>query len=292
MNKITVRLNDTLQSIKGTLSLSDEQFSELLGETPAVYKKIVEGRSRYTIRHLDSLSQSLGLNFSLLFSGKIDYRALYSKYHGHALTLPERYDDPSHKLARTRALKSMLHFIGLDSSYRRAARILSKLQVTPAHLGDPDEFISARLTADFLGKLRPEQFSDEQIRSMGSMTLAIAQDTPAGLALSAYATPKDVYRAIHEELRHLADRLWEYRLMSLTDTGCVVHITPQEQTLETFKDDPLGNRELCLFLQGVYSSFLLAVRPSELAKVFETECMYQGGRRCIYHVFWNREHSI
>ena len=279
-------LRRTVDKIRQTLVLNDSDFIEVVGMKLSTFQRIKRGQADYTLRHIETLCHALDLNISLVFSGDIDYVALSKAFAGDYRTVPERYANPKQQVARVRAVRSMIHFAGVSRSYEFAGRILSRLQLVPEQLLNPDDFISPLIGIDLLREFKTEGMADESFKHMGNMTLGVIRDSRLGKDMAEKESPTALYRAIFEEFGDSFDRLWSYRLIKINAVGCTMEVRQQESTSDSFASPVIGNRQTCLFLQGVFSSFL-GTQNNRYARLLETECMYQGGARCVYHLHWD-----
>lgn len=272
-------------TIQEALGLSDSEYLKILEITPKEFNKIKNSQSKFTTVAIGNLCDALELDIDRVFSGDIDYEAMCKHRHGENLTLPEKYSVPSQSLATARSILSKFSFLDryYDPGYSR--RLMRKFQIRPQIFNHPDLRVSPVIGIDIMKQLVRDGFDEHDLRLMGNHTIDVYRKTKLGRELSRFKTAKEIYRAMHEELMHYFDGLWDYQLTKLTDKGCTVAVTTKQRISDVFSDHTVGSREICLFRQGTYMTILSNIYP-DVARLLESECMYSGGKRCIYHIYW------
>jgi hypothetical protein len=277
------RLRRTVSNIRAAIEVDECTFSEMLGIGRDHYSRIVQGAEDYSIINLDSLSKAIELDIDLLYSGKIDYAALAKQFRGD-FALPERYSLPEQRIGRIRALKSIHCFLGSMYSFDYADGVFRRLQIKNIHLQNSSDFVGIWAVANVLAELKRDGLAAEIFQALGTMTTAV--DNKIDAAYSTLPNAKQLYRAVFEQYAEFFDRAYRYKLLRLTDRGCTMSVSLNDETPDRLKTSHFGNKQTCLFLQGVFSSFLRCT-DNRFATVLESECMHEGGSRCVYHLRWN-----
>ncbi len=166
-----------------------------------------------------------------------------------------------------------------------ASQVLSRLQLEIHQFKSPDDFVSPLVGMDFLNELERSGFQSNEISLLGTMTSSVARNTPFGQALRKMKNARELYRSVFEEHQDSFDKVWSYRLLSLNSDGCTMEVKPRAESQDLFKSATVGNRQVCLFLQGVFKSLVHSI-DHQLICLTESECLYQGGSRCVYHLTW------
>jgi hypothetical protein len=279
------RLSQGFVATRQALGLDVGSFTEKLGMSPARYRRLIWGMAEPTMAEIEALASVSETHIDLFMSGEVDFKTMARHAHSNRTAIPEHYATREHKLARVRAVQVIYEHVRFHRGEPEARRILRRRQCHPEAFRDAASLISPKIVEDLLKDLRQDGLSDEQLRGVGTMTLNVNQGAIAR-KLAGRATPRALYEYVHEELlQHHYDRINHYRLLKMTDTGCVVGVSTQDEAKEAFRTDTVGTREMCLFRQGVYSSFLANLIP-RFAKVEESQCMYSGASHCIVHLSW------
>jgi len=285
VNSHRIHIRKCIQGIKEAIGTSDTKFIDILQITSRQWKRIQNGAEDYSIQNIVNLCDAIGLNINLISKGKIDYVTIAEQFNNNLYILPARYEVAQEKLSKMRSVHTIFHALVLMNGYDYAKRIFSRFQVSPYAISKPNDVVSLRLITDILSELRKEKFSNDHIMKIGTMANAINGSDILGKKFSHCTSPKDVYRAMHEEFMVYFDKNWKYKLLKLSKYKCVVEIKTKPKTSEIFKRKIVGSREGCLCRQGIYAS-ILALREAKLAKIKETECMYVNSKRCVYHLSW------
>lgn len=286
LNELDSRLLNTLRHVRKVIQVGEAEFSEMLNMDVDSYRRMNSGLLPVSLVHLLSLEKAIDLNIDVLMSGQIDYKSLQLRYCKNEVVIPERYADKTHQLAKVRAVKSMIQSVTQLRGEEYASRILGRLQLNGVQLNDPDQGVSPQIGIDLLRELERSGFRKEEISYLGAYTMEIARDTPAGRVLGCSKNASELYRMMFEEFAHTFDQVWSYQLMSLTSNECRIKISQNPRTLDVFRSTQLGNRNTCLYLQGVFSSLATHVEKFP-AKLTETSCMYHGDLACVYDITWS-----
>ncbi|MBI3542095.1 MAG: hypothetical protein HY075_02310 [Deltaproteobacteria bacterium] len=203
-----------------------------------------------------------------------------------ALSLPERYADPKQKLVRARSIRAIAQYVRLLRGNAYTESRFRALGTQQAQFAEQDGFASPLFADDLLTSLAHDGFTDFQIRQMGSTTLLTNHRSRLASVLSKPVSPRQLYEDLHEQHLHHYDQIWTYRLLHIDAKGCIAEARPRESVSELFKTKHVGSRRMCLFREGVYAAVLGHI-SSRLAKTAETECVFLGDSRCLYHMSWD-----
>lgn len=279
------KLCKTVARIQHTIGLSSPHFAELIGMHKKRYDKILNNKASFRIADLEALAEALGLNIGNLINGSIDYGTLGERFCGNLGAIPEKYNSIEQHFSRARGLQVIWQHLELYYDAEYAKQIFSRLQISSEIFRDPKAFVSPLIGVDLLAELCSDGFTGNQIRSIGTTTL-LANSKDIGKLLRSCRTPKEIYTFIHEAFPPYYDRVFLYKLDRLTNDGCTVRVSPQEEAMDTFKNLNFGSRSICLFKQGVYISFLANIK-NEFARIVESSCLFAGDKYCSYHISWN-----
>ncbi len=281
-----IQLRLTLGRIRDAIGCSKDQFREYLQLSFNEFDEIDQGRKSFDVQSLQSICNQTGLSLSSLFSGKIDYLALAKQHSGDRYFLPERYLPPEHQLGRARSILGILKYVESLHGFPYSRNLLSRLQISRACLLDHEAFISPLVGVDLLNLLCQEGFDAGHLSEMGRMMYHVSNNTPISKILGRASSPSELYRTLHEEIPGHFDQAFHYRLTKLTSDSCTTTAVPTEETQELFRSNRFGTKSMCRFKQGVLSAFL-GYLTNRFATVVESECMYEGGAKCVYHLSWD-----
>src|SRR6478672_4755925 len=90
------KLKETLRRIQFSIQLTDGELRNILQINKSDYEKFWSGKSEIELSSLASLSEHLSISLDLIFSGKIDYRALGRQFKSKLPEIPEKYQNPDH----------------------------------------------------------------------------------------------------------------------------------------------------------------------------------------------------
>ena len=278
-------ISAVLVQIQDSIDLDDRSFSDLLEITPSAFAKIKAGNTTCPLKNLYALCDKLELSVGQVLKGNIDLAALDQQFHGNAATFPDKYQNPRHQLGKARALLGLFDY--LDTYYGKevSRSIRQQLQIRAQAFSDPMLPVSPMILIDALQRTQEIGLSDIEIKFSGTHNLLINRDTLLGKLLAAKSSAKELYRSIHEELRGYYDQLFDYQLVKLHSESCSIRVQLKESIQDVFSTFTLGNRQVCLYKQGVYASFLGNIQ-GPLARIQESQCMYKGDESCVYHLSW------
>ncbi len=282
---LNARLRRTVGRIKDSVGVDRRTFQDMLGVLPSRYAELRFQKSDFSIDEIYSLADALKLDMDLLFSGRIDYQALARQFKGDLTALPERYQNDVEKMARARAAQVIFAHLSLYHGEDYARSYFRRIQIHPEAFSNPTDFIHPRITTDLIKGLGRENYSEDQIRGVGTMTLALFPEV-VRKRLLASRTPRELYSYILEEYApRQYDRIYHYKLESLSADRCRVVSQITELAQSVFVHDPIDNREACLYRQGVFSSFY-GVLGKKLAQIEEVSCVHLGDRKCEIDIVW------
>jgi hypothetical protein len=274
-DRICLALGISKTNLLGVLQLSEEQFD-----------KIERGHAHFPIESLTHASDTFDVSLRGILSGDIDYGVLARHHGGDDHALPERYSNPEHFLARKRSVMGIMHYIRRLQGQDMVRDILRRVQVKPNHFADPEERMSPYLIKDLFTEAIASGFEQSHLREMGKSALEINKQTRVGAILSRATSPTELYSELHEKImdRHY-DKIFNYRIQSLTKTGIVMETTVNREGHEMLGTPLFGSRGVCLYKQGVYASFLGHIK-FQYFNFRERACMYLGDDRCEFELSW------
>jgi len=285
LNKLNFGIRRSVFAIFSALDLSDQEVLDLLELSDREFTKIRNGLN-FQLETLELLCSKLNITLDHLSKNSIDYIALAQQFSGACFAFPEKYCDPQGKLARTRTVLGVYSYLQAGHGFRYANGILRKLQLHPSLFSSPDDMVSSFLIQDLLDEMSKSRFTDKALIEMGKNAVNINKNTNIGKLLCPSKSPKELYERVHAEvLGAHYDMIFNYHLANANDEGVKMITTIKTDAQEALKTKVFGNRQLCLYKQGVYASFLGHISKSNYNLV-ESECLYLGGTQCVFHVTW------
>lgn len=282
---LNARLRQTIVKIQDSIEVERRTFQEMLGVSTSRYADIQFRKMDFSIKELYSLSNSLSLDLDLLYSGNIDYQALAKQFKGDLTALPERYQNTHQKMARARTIQIIFSHLCFYHGESYARAYLRRFQVRPEAFLNSTEFIHPKITTDLISGLSQENYSEDQIRGIGTMTLSMLPPL-VKQKLKKY-TPRNLYSYILEEyVPKQYDRIYTYKLDRISSERCRIISKSTELAKSIFSNKPVDNRETCLYRQGVFTSFY-GVFGKRLAKIEEVSCIHRGDSQCVTDVVWD-----
>lgn len=279
------RMRLILKELKHALGVDARTFMDLIQVSAMDYRQILKGTSEASIAGLHHLARSIHVNDSALYTGEIDFEAVGRQFRGDHHAVPKRYQDPMHQLSRTRGVQVLLTYFMVHRGAAFVDRILKTLQIRQEFFTDANRYISSKIVLDLFQQLTVQGIALDEMMHVGMLNIAL---TPTELkkTLGAIHDPRQSYLYFHEELiTKFYDRMFDYRLRKISNAGTVGEVHVREEAQDIFKEKILGSKAMCNYRKGVYSSHLLHSK-SKVATVLESECMYEGGHRCVYHLSW------
>ena len=279
-------LSTSVSRTRDCLGVNHKTFRNMLGMTLTRYTDVVLKKDEFSIQELQNLADTLDFDIDLLFKGKIDYVALAKQFRGDRTVFPERYADESQQFGRARTGTVIFSHLAAYHGESYAREYFRRFQLYPEAFAEPSAFVNPVIHFDLVGGMTKEGYSEEQIRSIGTMTFALS---PPELhrKLAWLKAPKTLYSYVYEELlRTQFDRMFDYQLTGFTDTGCKTVVRPRQEAQDAFKRKIVDNRQSCLYRQGVASSFLANISP-HFAEIHEESCVHHGDKLCAYEINWN-----
>lgn len=278
------KIENLLNCIQVKFQLKPEDFLKAMTLTEAEYQEILMGRRSYSLVHLLSLANALGLSIDLLLTGTLDVDAAARRYAGERHIFPSRYSKSAQALIRARAMRVAICYLDTHVGRMSTDAILERLQVYRDQFDDTAKFISPLIFFDLLEVLGQSGYTDAHFRMLGTMTLVV-EENKIGRLLKSASSPRELYKSVCDLLMGQYDRLSLYLPQKLTMTDLVLKVLPSEEGKDAFHANVIGNRGSCLYRQGVAMSFLANILPA-YAEVHESRCVHVGDSHCLYHVNW------
>lgn len=280
------RLRQTIFRIQDCLDVNRKTFLEMMCISSERYAQIAFQKSDITILELYSLAKALDLDLDLLYSGKLDFLEIARRFRGDLKAVPERYSDHSKMLGRARAAQLIFTHLTVYRGEAFARSYFKRLQLYPEAFSNPTDFVHPQIAMDLMKNFSKEGYSEDQIRGIGSMTLALTPE-PLRKQFLLTKTPKNLYSYLIEEYGPRSyDRMFHNCLDRITNDSCRVIISTTQLAQEVFGNHPIDNRESCLYRQGVFSSFV-SIFGQNYAKIQEISCVHRGDEKCILDIVWN-----
>lgn len=279
-------LSRTVRRIQLAAHSSDNEFREIIGITDSEFRAKCVGSRSFDLKDLQKVCDHFDLSLDRVLDAEIDYLALEQRVHGNKSAVPEKYSDPERKLARGRTALSIIEYLNDKFGYEITNAVTRRLQVSVGAFSDPDSFVNPYLISDLLSEMSILGIEREHLLEVGKSACKINSATRVGKLLSGASTPMALYSIWHEELMddHY-DRLFNYRIERLSCRGLTMVATPRWDALDRLGGEVFGNREVCLYRQGVYRGFIMHIRE-EPARLLETSCTYLGDSCCTYVLSW------
>lgn len=277
-----VPLEDTLERIRATLQFDSDEWQSVLGITQKEQIRMSAKSQAPSAQAILQLAEHLNLNFESILRGEIDYGILAARRKGNDLILPEKYTVGAFSKLRTSS-----HLLGyLESFYgwRSRVRVLRHFQISEATLQTPDSNISIRFLTDLCDWLIKNQYPKELIFNMGKYSVVSNFHSPLGDQFRKCSSTKEMYENLFSDLaKRYYDRNHRYRLISLSESECVVEATNEPDVLEALKAKTLGSPQVCLVRSGGFSSIPGYLRLPH-AEVQEIACQHRGDAACRFRI--------
>lgn len=280
-----LKLARTVENVREAIGVDHYTMSNILAMTLDDYQLARICKKDFPVDSLIGLCEEVDLSINLLFSGKIDFAALRKSYFSDKVVWPEQYADPSHFLARSRGVQSVLKFMSRTYTPEFCKMILRRLQLKSFYFQDQEQFLSPQIGADLVFELSKEGATEGDFRSMGEASFELLKNSGLGKVLSGAKSPRALFGLAQDNGMSWFDRFFEYRIIQLREDGCIMTSTPQEMSFDLFHSKDLGNKQMCYFKQGVFRSIIGCV-GYDFAELRESECFYEGASHCVYHLSW------
>ena len=229
----------------------------------------------------------MGVNVDQVESSRVDHATLRADFLKSNYS-PDKYANSDHHLGRARAIWGCFQYVKSIYGYAYAKSVLRRIDMEPAHvalLHERGDLVSPRMGEDLLSLLSLDGLDVQHFFEIGASMPKINCNSPIARSLAATASPKELYRDVFDKYSELWDVAFRYRIDQLDDDGCVATISPSFDVYDRLRSPLIGNKHVCRFKKGNFSS-LLKYRQTTSARILESECLYEGGRYCRYHVAW------
>lgn len=280
-NKLRILLCD----LRDALDYSDPEWADYLGLSSSQYRKFRDGSWDLPVNALYSLSKNAKLDLKALLEGEINLSQLARENalkKASDFRLPDKYATSafSKRLSSINILDCVEEFFG----WRLRFQALKRLGISEAAFLDPNKRINIQFLADLCRVLKESGMNEKSITALGAHSVITYMDTPIGKQLARYKTLPSVYEKLFEDLigKYL-ERNFFYRLLSLSDTECVIEGRPNAELQEAFHTEKVGNQYFCMTKVGVASS-VPGYLGLPFSKVKETKCIHRGDPACWFHV--------
>ncbi len=287
MSEFIGTLNNTVSSIREAINIGHREFLDVLKLTQKDYLRIINGLDDYSIENIYELSEHFDLSLDNLVTGKVDYRALARQCNGDLKAMPEKYSDERLNFGRARTIIGVEKYISRVCGENVSKMIFRKLQVNRLSFDDPDERVNTHFMMDLFKECVDEGLDPIHLVEMGKASLSVNKNTIVGKTLSAARTPKELFEILHGTLlgAHY-DNGFDYKIHELKNDSMVLHIERLKDAHEIMGVPTIGNRQLCLYKQGAYGSFICNLNIP-YPTVVESQCVYLGHPKCVYHISWD-----
>lgn len=285
-SEFNIKLNSTIRKIQTAINVTDEKMSEIMDMPLRKYRSTQAGHSHYSLNNLDALCEALHITISGLMHNSLELKTVVQQFNGSLLAVPERYSGLVH--SRSRCITGILNYAQIykqdDPNY--GVRTLRKLQLHPEHFKNGNSLISSNIIKDLLENLSKSGFDDESFKEMGMSTLTTYLNSELGKTCKTQNSPRQLYEELLVMQSKYFDTGFNYRILKVTPESITFESTLSDEGDEMGGDEKIGSKNVCLYRQGVFASFLATIRNG-FAKVHESECLYDGiSSRCVYEISW------
>lgn len=274
---------DTLERIRSTIQLSNEDWAELLQLTPAGYQLLgLRDPCEIPDRVASDLCDYVGITPEALQSGIIDFKTLAKQVSGNVSFVPERYSEGAFSKRRTSG--HLLDLIEIRYGWRERLRLLRTFQVTDAIFADPDGRINLRFLSDLCAYLRGKGFSRDALAEMGQHSVVTNYAGPLGRHFRRLRNVQKAYESCFTEvINRYYDENFVYELVRMDEHSCTVECRYRPEVLDATRSRAPGNEGTCSTRAGAFAS-IPGYLDLPYAKVTESSCIHRGDPLCRYEI--------
>lgn len=267
------------------------KIHEMMNISEKTLERLIRSEEITDYEALEKLALCLNLSISDLCELQITYEQLDRVFKSNSV-LPEKYLHLDKAYARSKTVKNIVQYLNQNIDLNYGNILTHRLGVSTSLFDDPNAKIHPQLVMDALAETQKLHLTPELLKVMGQNSELLSENNRYGRELRKLKEMRSIFEYIHEEvIKNEYDNLFKYNILAIKKDKAVITILPKPDAHETLKKKLIGNRELCLYKQGVYLSFLRYKGIKE-ARLKECSCLYQNGNECRYEITWENKEQI
>ncbi len=279
---------EVISEIQSSLFLNHNQIAELLGFTGNHFCRLKAKRGPLPADRCLEFVKRLGIPYSALFNGSIDYRVLTRNYFNDEPELPHKYKVGAFGKRRT-VINIIEYVAGIRGrEYKKA--LLNHFQMRDDLFLDPNQNINNRFIVDLCDYLvKRGGFTEKDLFEMGKYSFTTNKNNHLGQALSLSPTPSAVYEQVIEDKKILHyDSNFHYIIQKMKKDFCIINIKDNEEVTNILKTKKLGSYYLSVAKAGVFASMpVYAGFDPSVVKILK--CSHRGDSHCQIEITFNHQ---
>ncbi len=281
---------DTFERIAMTLNLKDSEFADMLLLTQHELLKFREHKKDLPFIKLFNLSERLNISFDSIITGKIDYQALAQHYFGNLTYLPEKYSNC--KLGRRRSSVMILNFIETNFGWKERLSVLRRFQLNEAIFAKPDEPISFDFNSELLDYLVKYKIDKNFLPKIGIQSFLKTYPLAVKNELNGCTDVGEIYERFCDQIiEKYFEKNFQYKIEKMRHDSCIVIATPNQDLIETLKNNTPGSSITSLYRLGVASIYPGIIGlPQATAR--QTASIYDGAPYIRYEINYEKAQTI
>lgn len=239
-----------LETIKDSLLLDDEKFSQYLGLSYKTYKKALESKVYLPLSCVFELAERL--NFHLEDLIDINFKLKTSLQNTNLL---ERYSHATY--SHTKSIINLINYLENCRGIRAKINLLRKFQLSEEFITNPQNKANIFLISDIVEYLKNTyRFSNEEFMAMGQRTPHASDNSFLKSKLLGHTSVQNMYAQFFDDCTHIFDQNCTYRLDSMNENYAIVASIPKKEVLEELgiKLSEFGTDAMAITRCGVISS--------------------------------------
>lgn len=278
-----------LEDARGRLEIEKDDWAKTyLRITAKDYEEILARKRTLSAASLYYLTEKLWINPSDLENGNIDFDAIVRIHKGEENFLNPRYTVAAR--SRKHTVLNSLNFVEADrgtylrNSVNRHFQIRDDFWSTG--IMDP---INIRFVSDLMRYLGQRGFKENEFKAMGMNSFRTLKSTPVGTEFARARSLTELFDLTISDLIHRIEDNCDYRLVQMTDGGCVIESITNRDVADALETTQVGSQEVCQYRAGVFVSMPGYIGGTP-ASVFETHCVHRGDQQCRFVVDFSHRH--
>lgn len=277
-----MKVNGTLENLRLTLGLSEQEWAKCLHFTPQGYQQFKLGKKEVLLATCMELAERFHFSLESLGNGSLDFRSVLAIHSGDTSYVPERYRKAA--FSRFQTARVMFDFLEQRYSFPLIAAITRKFQVHPVLFSTEDGWISNLFFTDLYSYLDglfrlPHDFYFQ----MGRHSSQVNANTPLGLSYKKLSQVHETYEHLFGDLAPFYELNSDYKIFKISRSQCVVRTRTKKSVAQEIGIKNLGSRSICEWKAGIFSA-----TPNYLgyedAYTRELQCVHRGDPYCVFDI--------
>lgn len=253
----------------------------MLSVSERSYRRLLASNRAPGAAQVLQLTRELKLDPERLARGEVDMAALLTRHRGPANELPEVYSVAAYSKRRTSL--HLLSYLERQLGPEAVDELLWRFDLDHRSFKDPDGVINLRFLTDLTGYLARKGATPDLLFDMGANAARVNRDSELGILLRSCESVPEAYDLQVNHLMGHYDRNFRYRLLSLTESHCVIECRERSDVTEALRVRHLGSSQVCEVKLGV-SGAVTAYLGLPVSRAVETHCVHRGDATCRYLV--------